>query len=163
MSSTTTSSSQQQRNLQRERERCQRERQQVNNNNIGGPLLPSGGQSVTGTLFAEPIKKAQEDETTRRIKSTLGDFNQVQLYLNYDSKPILGLTPRDLNRINGNKAKIEQIFSEMKHTFQPLGALEDGESEESHDRDDDDGRVRRNGDEEGSEDGLSMSPVREPL
>lgn len=135
MSSTTSSSSHQQRILQRERERYQRERQQVNNNqnsnSIGGQLIPTSGQSISNTLFAEPIKKAQEDETTRRIKSTLGDFNQVQLCLNYDSKPLLGLTTRDLSRINGNKAKIEQIFSEMKQTFQPLIPIDSDSSSSS--------------------------------
>lgn len=103
--------SHQQQNRQRERERNQRERHNA------VPTDP-------GSLFADPVKNRHEDETTRKIKSTLGDFEQVQRLLLNDHKPLIGISTREMSRIRGNKAKIDQILSEMR-PFTPITGLDE--------------------------------------
>ncbi|KAI1292205.1 AF4/FMR2 family member 1 [Halotydeus destructor] len=110
---------------QRERERIQRERQQAN-----VPHLSNSGQSAN-SLFGAPIKQEHEDETTKRIKNTLGDFDQIQSLLINDHKPLIGISTREITRINGSKdrtAKIKQILSEMKQTLPPLTDLDEQET-----------------------------------
>lgn len=108
-------SSQQHHNRQRELQRIQRQQ-------ASGPFN-SNSAPVPHSLFSQPIKQEHEDETTKRIKNTLGDFDQVQRLLINDHKPLIGIS-RELTRIKGNKAKIEQILSEMKHTFPPITDLD---------------------------------------
>lgn len=116
-----------QQNRQRERDRSQRERHGTGTgSSCGGPH--SVPQSAT--LFSEPIKNRDEDETTKKIKSTLGDFDQVQRLLLNDHKPLIGISTREITRIRGNKARIEQILSEMR-AFPPITGLD--EVDDGHD------------------------------
>lgn len=103
----------------------QRERQRERERNQRQLTTPSMGNNSNNSLFAEPIKQSIEDETTKRIKSTLGDFDSVKLLLINDNKPLLGISTREITRIKGHKAKIEQILSEMKNTLEPITALDD--------------------------------------
>lgn len=104
------------REKQRERERNQRL------NHTSAPFLSNANSN---SLFSEPIKQQHDDETSKRIKSTLGDFDQVQLYLIKDPKPLIGISTREITRIKGHKAKIEQILSEMKQTLEPITAIDE--------------------------------------
>lgn len=136
-------SHQQQHSRQRERERNQRER-----HGTGGP------HCAPPSLFGDPIKNRHEDETTKKIKSTLGDFDQVQRLLLNDHKPLIGISTREFNRIRGNKAKIEQILSEMR-AFPPITGLD-----EVDDGDEDPLRPQP-GSHPAAPDDLSMSGVSE--
>ena len=109
-------SSQRERQEKRERERSQRQL-----------TTPSLQNNTNTSLFGEPIRKNNQtdDETTKRIKSTLGDYHSVQKLLINDPKPLLGISTREITRIKGHKAKIEQILSEMKNTLEPITALDD--------------------------------------
>ncbi|XP_022258572.1 uncharacterized protein LOC106474538 isoform X2 [Limulus polyphemus] len=53
-------------------------------------------------IFGEPIKVVPplEDETSRRIKRTLGDFNQVQPYLTKDPTHLIGISKTATNTNN---------------------------------------------------------------
>ncbi|KAH8042629.1 hypothetical protein HPB51_024861 [Rhipicephalus microplus] len=53
-----------------------------------------GGDSGGHPIFRAPIKvdPGQEDELSRRIKSTLGDFNQVQRLLSHDPNHLIGIS-----------------------------------------------------------------------
>ena len=108
-------SSQRERQEKRERERSQRQL-----------TTPSLQNNTNNSLFGEPIRKSNQtdDETTKRIKSTLGDYHSVQRLLINDPKPLLGISTREITRIKGHKAKIEQILSEMK-IMEPITALDD--------------------------------------
>ncbi|KAK4337026.1 hypothetical protein RND71_044002 [Anisodus tanguticus] len=111
-----------QRLIQRERERHQRGLQFQDNNvsQVGNPNL---------TLFSEPIKHEHEDATTKRIKNALGEFTQMKDYIVKNQKQLVGISTSLFRAKDNkaNKAKIEQIFSEMKNNIQPLTGLEDNE------------------------------------
>ena len=135
--------SQQHQSRQRERERNQRERH------------GAGPDSAPQSLFGHPIKnRHDEDETTKKIKSTLGDFDQVQPLLLNDHKPLIGISTREITRIRSNKAKIEQILSEMR-AFPPITGLD-----EVDDGDEDPLRPQPDSHPAGRDD-LSMSGVSE--
>uniref|UniRef100_A0A224YQX2 AF4/FMR2 family member lilli n=1 Tax=Rhipicephalus zambeziensis TaxID=60191 RepID=A0A224YQX2_9ACAR len=53
-----------------------------------------GGDSGGHPIFRAPIKvdPGQEDELSRRIKNTLGDFNQVQRLLSHDPNHLIGIS-----------------------------------------------------------------------
>lgn len=107
---------QQQVSRQRERDRSQRER---HGTVTGGPH-----RAPQSCLFGDPVKNRDEDETTKKIKSTLGDFDQVQRLLLNDHKPLIGISTREITRIQNNKARIEQILSEMR-AFPPISGLDE--------------------------------------
>lgn len=86
--------------------------------------------SSSPSLFAQPIKQHRDDETTKKVKATLGDFDQVQQMLLNDHKPLIGISNREVARINGSKAKVEQIFSEMRlNTIKGLEEEDDDDDE----------------------------------
>lgn len=107
---------QQQVSRQRERDRSQRER---HGTVTGGPH-----RAPQSCLFGDPVRNRDEDETTKKIKSTLGDFDQVQRLLLNDHKPLIGISTREITRIQNNKARIEQILSEMR-AFPPISGLDE--------------------------------------
>ncbi|XP_037568760.1 AF4/FMR2 family member 4-like isoform X1 [Dermacentor silvarum] len=53
-----------------------------------------GGESGGHPIFRAPVKvePGQEDELTRRIKNTLGDFSQVQRLLSHDPNHLIGIS-----------------------------------------------------------------------
>lgn len=90
---------------------------------ISGSLIPAG-------LFSGPIKKKDEDETASKIKSTLGSFDQVRdILLNEGDKRLIGISNREITRIKGKKARIEQILSEMKGFPRAISGLDEPDEE----------------------------------
>ena len=112
-------------NRQKERERNQRERQQASRPLDGGTGSGSSGSNATA-LFGNLIKSEQNDEISNRIRSTLGDFGNIQELLLNNPKQIIGVSTHEINKINGQKARIQKIFAEMK-AFPPLTGLDDDE------------------------------------
>lgn len=75
-------------------------------------LLEKMQETPPQPIFSEPIKvdPSLEDETSRRIKSTLGDFNEVQHYLVTDPKHLIGISRSGLisSHNNGNNSNSGQ-------------------------------------------------------
>ncbi|XP_076344937.1 uncharacterized protein LOC143244340 isoform X2 [Tachypleus tridentatus] len=78
----------QDRDVLRERERQARARAQLVDQN----MLVEDKSSQP--IFGDPIKidPNKEDETSRRVKQTLGDFTHVQQYLTQDPKHLIGIS-----------------------------------------------------------------------
>ncbi|XP_023230778.1 GATA zinc finger domain-containing protein 14-like, partial [Centruroides sculpturatus] len=103
-------------------------------------LLEKIHETPPQPIFSEPIKvdPSLEDETTRRIKSTLGDFNQVQHYLVTDPKHLIGISRSGLisSHNNGNNSSSGQQHTTTKdgvwtHSNRKLG-LVNGQNKVSH-------------------------------
>ena len=117
-----------------ERERNQRERQQVSRHSQqrNEDSVPAPHQVSASLLFDTPIKKEKPDETSKMIEKTLGDFNQVSKYLmSSDHKQIIGISTHEIhkkNKMEGDKARIEQILKEIKG-LPPITGLDDSDHE----------------------------------
>ena len=119
-----------------ERERNQRERQQVSRHSQqrNEDSVPAPHQVSASLLFDTPIKKEKPDETSKMIEKTLGDFNQVSKYLmSCDHKQIIGISTHEIhkkNKMEGDKARIEQILKEMKG-LPPITGLDDSDDHDN--------------------------------
>jgi len=121
---------------QREREKQQRERErqrglQFQDESVS--FLPIGNSNVH---FSGPIKHEHEDATAKRIKDTLGEFNQIKGLIGNSHKQLVNIsTSLCRTKINNQakKVKVEQILTEMKNDIQPLTGLEDGEINDLND------------------------------
>lgn len=114
-------STQRDRERQRERERTQRQLTAAGGQDCGVTL-----ESVAPSLFSAPIKQERDDETTKQIKNTLGNFSDfAQICLKSQSSELinphlLGISMREMNR-----RKVEEIFTEMKNDILPISGLDD--------------------------------------
>ncbi len=113
---------------QREREKDQRER--YHGGASASAVSAIGGSSIPSGLFSGPIRKKDEDETAFKIKSTLGSFDQVRdILLSEGDKRLIGISNREITRIKGKKARIEQILTEMKGFPRAITGLDEPDDE----------------------------------